>query len=1011
MTEEKSLTNEHYNTMSSSVPSRKQYFKSSDKFLNPQQVSLESGQEFESLPLQDKSLFESGVSRRSFMAVLSGSMALVAAGCRRPDHKLVPYVKSVEYQIPGIPNYYTTVFQHKNAALGLLVRSSDGHPTKIDGNDLHPISKGKVSAHTQATLVNLYDADRIRRATVSGGDNTTANALARIKDGVWAASQSGKSVRILIDEHCSPTFAALIKEVEAKFPSIKFVVLPSIIADGAAEANMKAMGYDGEFLPNLSTAKVILSVDNDFLGTDKFATYHTANFAMNRKPEANNPMMSKLIVAESAMSLTGANADKRILIKPSEADDFIFAVLKEVSALKGSATMGDAMSAVGNVQTTPAAKMAADELVKAGDKGIVLVGSHHSVAANAAALAINIMLGSVGAGQIIDPVMAIPNSNCKRPAVNALRDELKTGSVGVVIFAGVNPEYTADRELNGLLTKVPKKYSWSLYNDETAQVSSINIPITHFLEAWGDAVAPGGTVAIQQPIIAPVNAISASIQDLTLKLAQLLDATAFTGMTSYYDYLRAAYASSIPNKAAWEKTLADGVTPMQPVAPPATTPMSFAEALGMKSAAVAGEMIAAVTPSYATYDGYYANNSWLLELADPITKITWDNVALMNAATAAKNGIANGNVVAVSTKQGTIEVPAYIQPGMADGVISVALGFGRTAAGSVANGVGANAYKLFGAGESIGYYAVTIEKTGRTSVIATTQNHHTIDDDREIIRETTLAELAANHAKSDGHIELPISMVDNYTYKGHRWAMNIDLSACTGCNACVIACQSENNIPNVGKKDTANGREMHWLRIDRYFSKTAEGEENVEVAFQPMFCQHCENAPCENVCPVAATTHSPEGLNEMTYNRCVGTKYCLNNCPYKVRRFNWFNYNKKHPAPSNMLYNPVVTMRMRGVMEKCTFCVQRINHAKYHAKDHGRSRVQDGEVITACQQACPAGAIIFGDVNDKTSRVAQTRQTVRGYRVLEELNIRPSVTYLDKVRNHEAHSKSASHHG
>ncbi len=1002
--------------MPSSVPSRKNYFKSSEIFLNPNAIKNTNGGEFESLPMNDeKSLFDNGVSRRSFMAVLSGSMALVAASCRRPDHKLVPYVKSVEYQIPGIPNYYTTVFQHKNAAHGLLIRSSDGHPTKIDGNDLHPISKGKSSAFAQATLVNLYDPDRMNRAKINGGDSTVNNALSHIKGAVLSSIQDGKSVRILIDEHCSPTFSKLISEIEGKFPLIKFVVLPSVFADGSAEAMLKTTGYDGEILPNLSLANTIVSVDNDFLGTDKFAVYHTANFSQNRKPEAGKAVMNMLIAAESTLTLTGANADKRMLLSPAETDAFVLGILKEIIAAKGSALIGsDVESAVANVQTTPNSQFAAKELLKAGDKAIVMVGAHRSVAANAAAYAINTLLGSIGSGKIIDPNAAIPNSNCKYPAVKELREELKAGKIGAVIFANTNPEYTADRELNNLLKKTPNRFSWSLYKDETASIASVYIPTTHYIETWGDAIAPGGIVSIQQPIIAPVNPTSQSVQELCLNLAKLLDETFLPEITGYYDYLRANYKSNFPDKQSWEKTLSDGIIAGLPASVSVNLSHSsagLAQALGMKEEMKFDGLIGCVSLSYSLGDGYYSNNSWLLELADPITKMTWDNVAVMNSATAVLSNVKQGDIIAVAGNHGSVEVPAYILPGMADGVVGLALGFGRTSSGNVANGVGDSAYKLFGANESIGYYPIKVEKTGKISVLAATQNHNTIDDDREIIKETTLAELAANTENSSGIIELPISLVDNYTYKGHRWAMTIDLSACTGCNACVIACQSENNIPNVGKKDTANGREMHWLRMDRYFSRTSEGEESVEVSFQPMFCQHCENAPCENVCPVAATTHSPEGLNEMTYNRCVGTKYCLNNCPYKVRRFNWFNYHKHDAEPSNLLYNPDVTMRMRGVMEKCTFCVQRINHAKFHAKDQGRSQVVDGEVVTACQQACPASAIYFGNINDKTSKVVESRKTVRGYRVLEELNVRPSVTYLEKVRNREAKSEMSVHHG
>jgi molybdopterin-containing oxidoreductase family iron-sulfur binding subunit len=522
-----------------------------------------------------------------------------------------------------------------------------------------------------------------------------------------------------------------------------------------------------------------------------------------------------------------------------------------------------------------------------------------------------------------------------------------------------------------------------------------------------------------------------SIQDFLILTANFINASSFVDTPTFYDFIR-KNQSDFASKSAWEQLLRDGVHSR-------TTSYEAGSASGISSLPagpkISGGLSIAITPSYALLDGSQANNSWLQELPDPITKATWGNVAMMNKQTAESLNAVQGEVLRFSTTQGSIELPAFIQPGMSNNVVSIALGYGRTAGGKVLEGVGANAYTLLSANGGL-YVSAKAEKVGRTEKIATTQGHHAIERydkpspfDNEWKERTkdilgveegyiTLASLAAakggsheEHGHDAHHISDTLSIVDGFHYNGHRWAMAIDLSACTGCSACVVACQAENNIPTVGKKYVANSREMHWIRIDRYYREDASG--NVTTVFQPMLCQHCENAPCENVCPVAATTHSPEGLNEMTYNRCVGTRYCLNNCPYKVRRFNFLNWHKDKKTPLDMAFNPDVTVRMRGVMEKCTFCVQRLNEAKMHAKDQGHSRVQDGEVVTACQQACPAGAILFGNVNDPKSAVAKAATISRGnhtqeykekngaYKVLSELNVRPSVTYLVKVRNTE----------
>lgn len=969
----------------------------------------------------------SGMSRRSFVGLLSASMALAATGCRRPDYKIVPYVKGVEYLTPGLPNFYATSFSHGNAAIGLLVKSREGRPIKIEGNDLHPASLGKSSAIVQATLLSLYDPDRMQKTRIGKEYVPVEKAIEHIASAINSAQ--GKSVRILIDEHCSPSFAALMNEIETAFPSVKFITMPAIQANNTAEANKAVLGIDAEFVPDYSKSDVILSVDNDFLGIDKNSVYHTQNFTKNRRPTTENPKMNRLIVAESILSVTGANADKRVRLSPDEFEGFLAAVLNEVAEKTNHAEL---KSIAKNIKPSTSAdvKAVAEELAAHGKKGIVAVGSHLSPLANAMGIAINYAIGAISTESAINPAHQLPFSGSKQEAKSAFIAELKSGNVSTVIFADVNPEYSADQEFKELLRKVPNRFAMSLYEDDSAVPCSVYIPIAHYLECWGDTVAFDGTLSVQQPLIAPLNTASMPLGDILLQLTKKLNSGFQPKISTYYDYVKARWQADWNAKADktasptfdafWDKCLRDGIFR---TAEMAQVPVfmkagdSLASASNMKSSSQskkAGEMFCCVTPSYALYDGKYANNGWLQELPDPITKATWENLALLSPKTAKDLDAKEGDVVSVTTATGSIEIPVWIQPGLADGVVGTTLGFGRVMGGIVLRNAGANAYGLLGADQNVGFTSASVKKTGKNVKIAVTQSHHSFEG-REIVKETTFEKIekkekdlferveVPGRAKGD-ETSLPLSIVQPFDYKGHKWGMIIDMSACTGCNACVIACQAENNIPIVGKEQVIKGREMHWIRLDRYY----QGDDaNPEVVIQPMLCQHCDNAPCENVCPVAATTHSPEGLNEMVYNRCVGTRYCGNNCPYKVRRFNYLNFHPEQRSPIELVFNPEVTVRMRGIMEKCTFCVQRITEGKYKAKDQGRIRVNDGEIVTACEQACPASAIIFGDSNSHESRVAKMRTHERGYLILEEINVRPQVTYLAKVRNSQA---GAEHH-
>lgn len=988
----------------------KKYWKNSEDFINGKQshTSDEFRPDEEFAPT-----FENGVSRRTFMALVSASMAVGAVACRRPDHRLVPTVQAVEYLTPGNPIHYTTVYQQKNAAYGLVVKTSESRPTKIDGNDLHPISAGKSTALIQSELLSLYDPDRIRRASVHNGDSSVPNALLTIAQTIQKQSTEGKQTRFLIDEHCSPAFNTLITEIETKLPSVKFVTIPALATHSQSIANNAGIGVNGELVPDLSKALCIVSIDADMLGNDKYSLYHVSKFTTGRKPTHEKPEMNQLIVAESTLTVTGGAADKRFVVSPSEFESILAGVY-----LKISGSSPELASAVTSLKPSNSAAVAtiSAALMKAGDKGIIIAGAHLSPAAHAVALAINSALGSIGLGKPLYQGDIVPNSSEKRTNIEQFINDCNNGSIGSLVFCNINPEYNGNPALKSALVKVKNRFYLGVNHNETADICSVSVPTAHFLESWGDAVSFDGTHSIQQPMIAPLNDGSMSLQDSLIQVANYVQ-NATIAEKDYYEFLRRTL-TNIPDKNTWEKSLRDGVIPaMTRLEAPIVTLNAAALASIITSNNVnLSSANCFVVPSYTVGDGETANNGWLVESPDPITKVTWDNVLCMGKKKAEELGVQQGDLVKVSRAgTGSITVPAYIQPGMVEGMVSVALGWGRTSGGKILQGNGDNAFRLLAKNESYGYIPVTIEKANGSKKLAVTQTHHTIDDDREIINEITLSELAQNHSKN-GHgehsISLPLSIVSDVTYKGHRWGMTIDLSACIGCNSCAVACQSENNIPVIGREQVANGRIMTWIRLDRYYSKPHENSEDIEVNYMPMLCQHCENAPCENVCPVAATTHSPEGLNEMTYNRCVGTKYCANNCPFKVRRFNWLNYHKNERQPMDLVYNPDVTVRSRGVIEKCSFCVQRINHAKYHAKDQGHTRVKDGDMVTACQQACPAGAIYFGDMNDPNSTVMKMRSKRESYKVLEEINVRPSISYMYKVRNREPIAKTnESHHG
>jgi molybdopterin-containing oxidoreductase family iron-sulfur binding subunit len=969
-------------------------------------------------------LGDSAVNRRGFMTLVSAGMALTAVACRRPEQSLIPATKSLQNNTPGLPRFYTSTYVQRNVAYGALVKTREGRPIKIGGNDQHPTNAGTTGVEMQGSLLSLYDPDRIRRSRVNKGYTTFDAAASAIATAITNAAAAGKRTVFLTQEHASPSFARLQTDIATAIPSASFVTLPAIINDGQALANRAIFGVDAELVPDMGLAKTIVCVEADPLGIDKLSTYHTRRFAAGRRPSKEQPEMSKLIVAEVGYSLTGMNADERVKLHPSQAEPFLAALERSLGGSVGAGVVGQASN-----DTVKTAEKAAAALKSAGSAGLVMAGAHLSPRAHAIATSINVALGSVGAGKPLDPSKQVPFSNAKRASVEALVADMSAGNVGVLVFCDVNPEYSADRAFRTAMAKVPTRVAINMLEDETAKTCSISIPASHWLESWGDAVSFDGTLSIQQPMILPLNEGIPSSADTLMTVARKAGG-AFADVESYYAFVKNSWFNVTGSETGWSSAVQLGIA--NTFAPSAQPGVNLAAAASLESASVPTGMVVSVRADHNIGDGSYANNAWLQELPDPVTKVSWDNVALISPKTAVKLGLAtatdaksllaaNENMIVIKTATGSVSLPVWVQVGQADDVIVTQLGYGRTAGGQTLEGIGANAYPLSSYGSGA-YVAATIEKTGDRARVATTQNHHTLDDgrgERTVAKHVTIGDVTSGHLHlgdhfydagkaADGKFDQPLSITTDYQYKGHRWGMVIDMSSCTGCGSCVVACQSENNIPSVGKEQVAIGRELHWIRLDRYYTGDME---NPQAMVEPMLCQHCENAPCENVCPVAATTHSPEGLNEMTYNRCVGTRYCLNNCPYKVRRFNFLNYHKDEREPQNLVYNPEVTTRMRGIMEKCTFCVQRINDAKYHAKDAGRARVQDGEVVTACQEACPAGAIVFGDMNDPNSKVSKLRVSERGFKVLEELNVRPSVVYLAKVRNIDGSFITTNHHG
>ena len=948
-----------------------------------------------------------GIQRREFLKLMGASLALAGvAGCGRAapaDEKIVPYVKQPEGWVAGKPLFYATAFAHHGAATGLLVRSHEGRPVKIEGNPLHPDSLGATDAFAQASVLTLYDPERSQVVT-KGGAITTWNAFftALSVEMEGQRLNGGAGLRILSEGVISPTLADQRKALLTRFPRAKWHRYEAAGRDSAHAGAKLAFGEYVDAQYRLADADVIVALDADFLGCGGGSLRLAREFAARRRVRGGKGEMNRLYAVEAAPSITGSVADHRFSLRPSE-----------IAAFAGALASRLGISSAAEAPLAPARQpwmeAVARDLEQHRGRSVVLAGDYAPPALHALAHAINQSLGNVGKTvYYTDTIEAEPVDS-----IESLRDlikDLEAGQVAVLVILGGNPVFSApaDLRLERLFSRIAFCVHLSLYDDETSARCQWHVPEAHYLESWSDTRASDGTATIVQPLIAPLYG-GKSAHEL---IAAMIGQSGRNGYEIVRDYWR-RQSRGKDFESFWRKSLHDGI--IEGTALPAKTvkvsgsKFQFSDSVTRDQKPETGNSLEIVfRPDPTIFDGRYANNGWLQELPKPLTKLTWDNAVLLSPATAERLRLSTPRIGSTGGEHGRISVdvveltyggrkiraPVWITPGHADGAATVYLGYGRTRAGRVGNGAGFDGYPLRSSGALWQDAGLVIRKTDANYTLACTQYHHNMHG-RDLVRAATLDEYRKKPDFAREKEHPTESLYPGFKYEGYAWGMAIDTSACIGCNACVVACQAENNIPVVGKTEVTRGREMHWLRIDRYYGG---GPDNPETFHQPVPCMHCENAPCEAVCPVAATTHSHEGLNEMTYNRCVGTRYCSNNCPYKVRRFNFLQYSDFETPSLKLLHNPNVTVRSRGVMEKCTYCVQRINAARIDAEKEDR-RVRDGEVQTACQAACPTEAIVFGDINDRASRVAKLKADPLNYGLLTELNTRPRTTYLATVRN------------
>lgn len=932
-----------------------------------------------------------GATRRDFLKVLGPSLALAGiTGCtRQPIGRIVPYIRQPEEVTPGKPLFFATAMTLGGYAGGLLVESHEGHPTKIEGNPEHPINLGASSAIQQASLLDLYDPDRSQAVLSNGHISSWAAFLSALQMVLAdAPRRHGSGLRILSETVTSPTLHAQLLAILERFPDARWHQYEPINQDNLHMGSLEAFGLRVEPQYHFEKARVVVALDSDFMFSHPAALLYMRKFMDGRRVSAGRGTMNRLYAIESTPTVTGSNADHRLGLDPSGLVKFAQALARRL----GIVPANDAGASV--PQHTEFIAAIADDLRQSRGDSVIIAGEGQPPFVHVLAHVMNDALGNVGK-TVNYTASAQANPVHQLDSLRALVEDLNHGAVSALIILGGNPVYTTPVDLAFAQSLSHAAFSTHLSTEinETSVLCQWHIPQNHYLESWGDARAYDGTVSLVQPLIMPLYAGKSP--------HEILDALLPGSGRTDYDIVRDYWQQQnrwSDFEQGWRRALHDGVvadTTLPAVNPKLRAGLSFLHSVP------AGPIEIVYRPDPTIWDGRFANNGWLQELAKPITKLTWDNAALISPQLAERLAVANGEMVEVNSGSRSLRLPAWVTPGQAENTITVHLGYGRSQVGRVGAVAGFNAYALRSSNAAWASLTATVRAAGGTRLLATTQNNHVIDSaERQVYREATLERFRSNPALIRQTSQSPqksetLFNPGEHRYEGYRWAMSIDLTTCTGCNACVLACQSENNIPVVGRAEVARGRDMQWIRIDTYFSGRPE---QPAMSHQPVPCMHCEMAPCELVCPVGATLHDHEGLNLQVYNRCVGTRYCSNNCPYKVRRFNFYQYADYRTPSLKPMRNPNVTVRWRGVMEKCTYCIQRISAARINSEASGR-RIRDGEVVTACQQACPVQAIVFGDLNDPDSHVARLKQHPLDYSMLGELNTRPRTTYLAKLRN------------
>lgn len=948
------------------------------------------------LDILDSSVVEASGSRRNFLKLFGFSVATAAvvSSCEKPVQKAIPYLIKPEEHIPGKASYYASTFFDGTEYCSVLVKVRDGRPIKIEGNHQSLISRGGTSARVQASVLNLYDDARYKEPSIEG----KAASWEEVDQKVSSRLAEGGSTVILTPTVISPSTAEVVRKFIQSNPNTEWIQYDEVSASGIREAHKDIFGT--AVIPgyHFNQAEYILAFDADFLGTWLAPVEFARDYAATREVSKENPNMSKHVHVESGLSMTGSNADERFPVTPGESMLMLAAIYNKLAS-------GAGFPAVLAPQCETDISHFVDDLLQHKEKSIVVSGSNDP-AVQKLVVGINFMLDNYGTTLDMERTIEVKRGDDRQ--FSSFLQSLEKGDVDNLLMMDVNPVYS----LGGF--EALDKAGFTLYMgttlNETAEACQMICPTNHYLEAWGDAEPVKGSYSLQQPCIHPIFS-TRSWQDSMLIWAG--QHRSYRDLLQFWWETKIAPSDEKENPQWWALTLQAGIWHNEN-APQSKSTAYSAPRIELNPPKSAFSLT--LYSNVALNDGRYANNPWLQELPDPVSKVCWDNYLSVSKADATSMGLEDEMVVTLNG----IEVPVLIQPGQAPGTVSMALGYGRSQSGKVGSGLGVNVFPWVKFADGTRSYVlddVKIEKTKDTYPIARTQTHHTMEG-RPIVRETTLKEFRDDpYAGNQKHLEdmkHQTTLYPEAKFDGFHWGLMVDLNKCTGCNNCVVSCTSENNVAVVGKEEVKNRRIMHWMRIDRYFS---DEPENPKVFHQPVMCQHCDNAPCENVCPVSATMHSNEGLNQVAYVRCIGTKYCINNCPYRVRRFNWYKFVKNDKFDFNlnsdlsrMVLNPDVTVRERGVVEKCTFCVQRIQEKKMEAKLEGRALV-DGEILPACVQSCPSGALVFGNMNDPGSKVSKLKENERNYHLLEQLHTLPSVGYLTRVRNTEPEAGGDIHPG